>query len=146
MRIFVCHAYTYSIILVTTPAPTVRTPSGWRTWNPAQAPPARSTHRQVDIVARHHHPTPSGRVCCPSHPSCGCRTAVDTTEECLVSPTFFLLQHIHLRQKLLCGVTLPGLANTCPRSTSHVRCRAAGCLHCLRLSLRPVPCGTFPCP
>src|SRR4026209_1937834 len=59
-------------------------------------------HRQVHIVSRHHHlhTFRQGDVARHIH-----RADVElrsiTTEECLVPPTLFLLQHIHLRQELL---------------------------------------------
>src|SRR5512140_1162733 len=59
-------------------------------------------HRQVHIVSRHHHLHTLRQGNVPRHihrPDVELRTIA--TEECLVPSTFFFLQHIHFRQKLL---------------------------------------------
>src|SRR4026209_371551 len=76
-------------------------------------------HRQVHIVSRHHHlhTFRQGDVARHIH-----RADVELrsipTEECLVPPTLFLLQHIHLRQKLLVWGYTPRLGQHL--STLHI--------------------------
>jgi len=131
----------YSMILATTPAPTVL---------PPHAPQSAALFIAIGAISATviWMLSPGITISVPrnsidrSHPWCGNKTVAGTIKNG-VCAALFLAQHIHLAVNFVCGVIDPGLASTAPLDSSRFVPRSST-PRCRPPAPGPAACGTSP--